>query len=181
MSSTAVANRYAVALFELAKEQNQLETVEAELRVVEKVLAENPQFLTLLKQPKISNESKKTMIKEVFGGVSTTVLNTILLLIDRKREDLLSEIVEEYFVLANNARGIADAKVYSVRPLTQDEEKALSDVFAKKVGKSELRITNIVDNSLIGGLKLRIGNTIFDGSVKGKLDRMERQLLSAKS
>ncbi|WP_017756599.1 F0F1 ATP synthase subunit delta [Calidifontibacillus oryziterrae] len=180
MSRDAVAIRYAVALFELAKEQNQLDQLEEELKVVVKVVEENPSFLTILKQPKISKDSKKALVKEVFKDASTIVLNTILLLIDRKREDILLEVVEEYFLLANDERGIADAKVYSIRALTSDEEKALSEVFAKKVGKSQLRITNIVDNSLIGGVKLRIGNTIYDGSVKGKLERIERQLLAAK-
>lgn len=181
MSQNAVANRYAVALYQLAKEKNLLDQLEQELKVVEQVVAENPQFLTILKHPKIAKETKKALVKEIFQDASETVINTILLLIDRKREDLLLDIAEEYFLLANDARGIADANVYSVRALTSDEEKALSDVFAKKVGKTELRIKNIVDSSLIGGIKMRIGNTIFDGSVKGKLERIERQLLSAKS
>lgn len=179
MSQNAVAGRYAVALYNLAKEQNQLDQLEQELKVVEKVVAENPQFLTILKHPKIAKDTKKALVKEVFKDASQTVINTILLLIDRKREDLLLEIAEQYFLLANDARGIADAKVFSVRPLTADEEQALSEVFAKKIGKSELRINNIIDDSLIGGVKLRIGNTIYDGSVKGKLERIERQLLTA--
>lgn len=179
MSQNAVASRYAVALYQLAKERNELEQLEQELKVVEKVVAENPQFLTILKHPKIAKDTKKALVKEAFKDASQTVINTILLLIDRKREELLLEVAEQYFLLANDARGIADAKVFSVRPLNADEEKALSEVFAKKIGKSELRITNIVDNSLIGGVKIRIGNTIYDGSVKGKLERIERQLLSA--
>lgn len=179
MSQNAVAGRYAVALYNLAKEHNELELLEQELKVVEKVVAENPQFLTILKHPKVVKETKKALVKEVFQNASQTLINTMLLLIDRKREELLPEIAEQYFLLANESRGIADAKVYSVRPLTADEEKALSEVFAKKIGKSELRIQNIVDNTLIGGVKLRIGNTIYDGSVKGKLERIERQLLTA--
>lgn len=179
MSQNAVASRYAVALYKLAKENNELEQLEQELKVVEEVVAENPQFLTILKHPKIAKDAKKALVKEAFQNASQTVMNTIYLLIDRKREELLPEIAEQYFLLANDARGIADAKVFSVRPLSSDEEKAISEVFAKKIGKSELRIKNIVDNSLIGGVKLRIGNTIYDGSVKGKLERIERQLLTA--
>lgn len=179
MSQNAVAGRYAVALYKLAKEHNQLEQLEQELKVVEQVVAENPQFLTILKHPKIAKDTKKALVKEVFQNASQTVINTLLLLIDRKREEILPEIAEQYFLLANEERGIAEAKVFSVRPLTADEEKALSEVFSKKIGKSELRIKNIVDSSLIGGVKLRIGNTIYDGSVKGKLERIERQLLTA--
>lgn len=74
-------------------------------------------------------------------------------------------------------KGIADAKVYTVRPLTEAEKEALSVSFAAKVGKKSLRIDNIVDTNLLGGIKLRIGNRIFDGSLRGKLERLERQLL----
>jgi F-type H+-transporting ATPase subunit delta len=67
--------------------------------------------------------------------------------------------------------------VYSTRPLTEAEQQALSATFAAKVGKQSLRIENIVDTNLLGGIKLRIGNRIFDGSLRGKLERLERQLL----
>ena len=61
--------------------------------------------------------------------------------------------------------------------LTEEETKAISTTFAKKLGKKDLRIENIVDSNLLGGIKLRIGNRIYDGSLQGKLERLERQLL----
>lgn len=99
-----------------------------------------------------------------------------MILIDRHREDYIAEMADHFIELANDERGIAEAKVYSVRPLTEAESEALSSVFASKVGKQSLRIENIVDSNLLGGIKLRIGNRIFDGSLRGKLERMERQL-----
>lgn len=178
MSDSLVAKRYALALFQLAKEHQLLEQVEVEIRVVKDVFANNPDMNAVLKSPKLSKEKKKEILKEVFASASPYVQNTLMILIDAHREDEIPEVAEGFIELANEERGVADAKVYSVRPLTDPEREALSLSFAKKVGKKSLRIENIVDSNLLGGIKLRIGNRIFDGSLRGKLDRLERKLLS---
>ena len=106
------------------------------------------------------------------------VQNTLLIMIERHRTDSIAEMAQEFIELANNAKSVAEATVYTVRPLTDSESEAVSSVFAAKVGKRTLKITNIADSSILGGIKLRIGNRIFDGSVNGKLERLRRQLLS---
>jgi F-type H+-transporting ATPase subunit delta len=178
MSDSLVARRYALALFQLAKEHQLLEQMEEEIRVVKAVFANNPDINAVLKSPKLSNEKKKEILKEAFAAASTQVQNTLMILIDAHREDEILEMAEGFIELANEERGVADAKVYSVRPLSDAERDALSASFAQKVGKKSLRIENIVDSNLLGGIKLRIGNRIFDGSLRGKLDRLERKLLS---
>ena len=97
---------------------------------------------------------------------------------DRHREDEIVEVANQFFELANEESGIAEAQVYSTRELSEAEREAISATFAAKVGKKSLRIENIVDSELLGGVKLRIGNRIYDGSLRGKLDRLERKLLS---
>jgi F-type H+-transporting ATPase subunit delta len=178
MSNGTVAKRYATALFQVAKEQNILEQVENELITVKTVFQENKELLSLLNHPKVSTVTKKTLIKDSFTNVSVPVLNVLLILIDRHRQAAIPEVVDFYIEEANNARGIADAKVFTVRELTGDEKSTLSQVFAKKVGKTSLRIQNIIDPKVLGGVKLRIGNRIYDGSVSGKLARIERELLN---
>ena len=177
MSKETVARRYAVALFQLAKEQHNLEQVEEEIRAVKLVFTENKQLLTILSHPKLAEKKKKSLLQEGFASVSTPVMNTLLLLIERHRENIITDMADEFIQLANENRGVADAIAYSVRLLSDQEKKALSEVFAKKVGRNSLRIENIVDNTLIGGIKLRIGNRIYDGSVSGKLARLERKLI----
>lgn len=176
MSSSAVAKRYAVALFQLAKEKELLDQLENELRVVKEIFLNHKELNQIFSSPKFSNEKKKAFIKETFGSSHPYVLNTLMLLIDRHREGIIGEVAEQFIQLANDDRGIADADVYTVRPLTDDEEQAISSVFAQKVGKKTLRINNIVDSNLLGGVKVRIGNRIFDGSLSGKLDRLRQQL-----
>ncbi|MEQ2528520.1 F0F1 ATP synthase subunit delta [Robertmurraya yapensis] len=178
MSSSGVAKRYASALFQLSKEHNLLDQMEAELRVVKEVLVDNAELNAVLKSPKLPIEKKKEILKNAFLHVNTYVLNTLMLLIDRHRVNEITAVADEFIQLANEDRGIAEALVYTIRPLTDEEREALSSTFAKKVGKTSLRINNIVDSNLLGGVKVRIGNRIFDGSLSGKLERLERTLLS---
>ncbi|WP_339161104.1 F0F1 ATP synthase subunit delta [Siminovitchia sp. FSL W7-1587] len=178
MSNPVVAQRYALALFQLAKEQNMSDQIVEELRTVKKVLVQNPGFIHLLQSPKLSVNKKRNLIKEVFQNASQSVINTMMLLTDRHRENIILEVAEIFIKLLNEERGIAETVVYSVRPLTAEETKAISETFAPKVGKTALNIENIIDSELLGGVKVRIGNRVFDGSLKGKLDRLERTLVS---
>ncbi|WP_282141167.1 F0F1 ATP synthase subunit delta [Cytobacillus oceanisediminis] len=177
MTGSTVAKRYALALFQLANEHQLLDQMEEELRAVKEVVTNNSDLKSVLRSPKLSIEKKKEILKDAFASVNTFVLNTLMILIERHREDHISDVADHFISLANDKKGIADAKVYTVRPLTEAEKEALSESFAAKVGKKSLRIDNIVDTNLLGGIKLRIGNRIFDGSLRGKLERLERQLL----
>ncbi|WP_110112619.1 F0F1 ATP synthase subunit delta [Bacillus sp. CGMCC 1.16541] len=181
MSNELVAKRYALALFQLANEQNMVDQIEDQLLVVKQVFVENKDLLELLTHPKVELETKKQMVSSAFAGLVPFVQNTLFLLLERHRVHSTVGVINEYVTLANEARGIAQATVYSVKPLSEDEEKALSGAFARKVGKQSLRISNVVDKSLIGGVKLRIGNRIYDGSIHGKLERIHRELLANRS
>ncbi|KAB7707466.1 F0F1 ATP synthase subunit delta [Bacillus aerolatus] len=178
MSNSAVAKRYALALLEIAKEHQQLQLIEEELRVVKTVFQENKELLLLLESPKLTIQEKKELLKSAFSEASTYVVNTLMILTERHREEYITDVADAYIELANAERGIADATVESVRPLTEAETTQISAQFAGKVGKQALRITNIVDPALLGGLKVRIGNRIFDGSLRGKLNRLEKQLVA---
>lgn len=177
MKDIGVAKRYALALFQIAKENGQIDQLEEEIRVVKTLITSSPEWNQFLKSPSISLEKKKELVKTAFVSVSQHVQNLLMLLIDRHREDIIPSICDYFIDSVNELKGIADAKVYSVRPLSSDEKNAISATFAAKVGKISLNIDNIVDSNLLGGIKVRIGNQIFDGSLKGKLDRLQKQLL----
>ncbi|MBO0958601.1 F0F1 ATP synthase subunit delta [Neobacillus sp. MM2021_6] len=178
MSSSMVAKRYALSLLQIAKEQQLLEVIEEELRVVKEVVQYNPELMAVLKSSKLSIEKKKEMLTQAFGTFNVYVRNTLLILIERHRQDEIVNVANEFIELANEETGIAEAEVTSTRALTEAERAAISTVFAAKIGKKSLKIENIVDSNLLGGVKLRIGNRIYDGSLRGKLDRLERKLLS---
>ncbi|MCF6138902.1 F0F1 ATP synthase subunit delta [Pseudalkalibacillus berkeleyi] len=175
----SVAKRYAAALFEVVRDNGSLDLTEKELRNVQAVIEDNDKLLTILNHPKISVTEKKSLLTKVFGTeISQPVQSTILLMVDRKREAMISNMVDQYILLANEERGVADATVYSVRILSDEEQQAISKTFAERVNVKELRVENVIDQDLIGGIKVKIGNRIFDGSVSGKLNRIQRQLVS---
>lgn len=178
MSNSIVAKRYALALFQLGKEKNLLDRLEEELRVVKDVFTKTPEVNALLSSPKLTVQRKREILNEAFSTANPYVLHTLMIMVDKHRTLYISEMADHFIELVNEEKGVADAAVYSVRELSKDEQEALSSVFASKVGKKSLRIKNIIDTNLLGGVKLRIGNRIFDGSLRGKLERMERQLLA---
>ncbi|WP_040207008.1 F0F1 ATP synthase subunit delta [Neobacillus jeddahensis] len=177
MSNSMVAKRYASALFQIATEQQNLSQVEEDLRVVKEVLQYNADLKAVLSSSKLTIDKRKEIVTNAFASISVHVLNTLLILIDRHRENEIIEVVNQFIELANEASGVAEAQVYSVRALTDVEREAISTTFAAKIGKKSLKIENIVDTNLLGGIRLRIGNRIYDGSLRGKLDRLERKLL----
>lgn len=176
MSKSTVANRYAQALYELALQNGQVESVEGDLRVVRQVFKDNPDFTLLLQSPKLTKTQKKQLIQQSFSGLSVYVVNTLSILIDRRRDTEVVALADAFIELALEARGTAVAHVYSATKLSEVDQAAISQAFAARVGKQSLQINNIVDSSLLGGLRVRIGNRIFDGTLRNKLQRLEREL-----
>ncbi|WP_167628793.1 F0F1 ATP synthase subunit delta [Listeria valentina] len=171
-----VASRYATAIFQVAEEKKQIHEFGGELSVIKHVLTENENFVKLLENPTLTTEQKKELAGSVFKDVNETLRDFIFLLIDRGREDYLMVIADLYKERVNNLEGIAEADVYSVIPLSDQEKESLSAVFAKKLDKKKLHIHNHVDKSLIGGVRVVIGTRIYDDSLKTKLKNMERQI-----
>src|SRR5690348_3962911 len=126
MKGSMVAKRYALALFQIAREQRLLEKVEEELRVVKEVLYLNEDLKSVLKSPKLSKEKKKQILKTSFSSLDKYVFNTLMLLIDRHRQDEIIPVAEEFIELANQERGVEVADVYSIRPLSDEERAGLS-------------------------------------------------------
>ncbi len=179
MSKSIATKRYAEALFQLGHEQNLLDEIVADLKIVTKGFKDNERIYTFLKHPRVNHEQKKQFLDEAFQGLQADVINTIKLLVERHRTLIIPTIVDHFNQMVNDAKGIAEATVYSVRKLSDSEQQALSAKLANRIGKKGMNIDNIVDPSLLGGLKIRIGNTIFDGSVSNKLNRIGRSIASA--
>lgn len=176
---TIVAKRYAKALFEVARERGKIADVEQELQAIEQALSGNPDYLKLLEHPNIDASVKASMLKQVFEGkLSEELLNTLQLLVQRGRESILGDLVSFYSQIANDALGQAQAKVYTPAVLTEQESEQIAATFGQLTGK-KIRIETIVDPSLLGGLQVRIGDRLYDGSLSGKLQRMEKALNQA--
>lgn len=179
MSQSIAAKRYALALFELAQSKGQASSIQEELHELKKVFLDNKELEQLLDSPKLSSAKKKQLMGDLFEGANPYILNTLFVMLDRKRINEVVGLVDEFNEAANNAAGIAEAKVYSTRSLSAEESQSISNVFAQRVGKQSLRIENIIDPSLLGGIRLQIGNRIYDSSVSSKLERLKRDLIGS--
>ncbi|EAG5954111.1 F0F1 ATP synthase subunit delta [Listeria monocytogenes] len=171
-----VAGRYANALFQVAQDKDLVDVFSEELTELKAALKANEDFVKLLENPTFTTEQKKNLASAVFEKINPTLRDFIYLLIDRSREDYLSVIADVYQKRVNDLNGVADADVYSVVPLSEQELTALSRVFATKMNKTKLNIQNHIDKSLLGGVKVVIGTYIYDDSLKTKLKDMERQI-----
>ena len=179
MSEAVVAKRYADALFQLADEKNSAKDLIAELAVVKDVFQTNDQAVQLLLHPQVSNAEKMTFIDEAFGKFGKDVINTLKLLVERQRIGMVIEVIDQVTEHYNEAYGIAEAVVYSVRDLSDDEKENVEVSLKQKLNKKEINIRNVIDPSVLGGIKIRVGNTIYDGTISGKLDQMKHNIGTA--
>lgn len=176
MSESITANRYAEALFQIANEKNILDQLNEDLNIVKEVVEHDDQLNTFLKHPGVGNEKKKQLIDESFKSLGVEVVNTLKLLVERRRTEVVSSMVDHFNQMFNDARGIAVATVHSVRPLSKVEQEALEVSFAKRLNKTAVKFEQVIDPTVIGGLKIMVGNRVYDGSVAGKLKRIERRI-----
>ena len=177
MLTSQLALRYAQALYELAAEQQALDSVEQQLVLVADTLSESGELGTLLYHPQVPVEAKKETIVQVFGEqLSTQVRNFLLLLIDKRRETALPAIIKEYRALANAARNITEAEVTTAMPLAEAELRALTAKLSAVTGKNVVLRTNI-DQRIIGGVIVKIGDKLIDGSVVRQLKTLRTALL----
>ena len=177
MSVSTLARRYAGAVFEAAKSAGAIDKVESDLGLVTYSLQTMPRLREALSHPLIPAARKKEIAAEVFGGkVEGVTLDFLNLLIDKRREEIIEHVEREYVQLANECRGIVVAVASSAVPLTPEERAGLRAKLEQFTGKKvELRAEE--DPGLIGGLLVRIGDTVIDGSVKGYLASLKHRLL----
>ncbi|OWA36151.1 F0F1 ATP synthase subunit delta [Saccharibacillus sp. O16] len=171
---TLAAKRYARALFEVTFAQGKVTETQAELRAITEAFASDPALRKFVSSPGVSAETKKKVLNSAFEGrVSVPVARTIELLVERGRTQLFSELRESYEQISNEALGLADATVYSAFPLTEEEKTTAAERFGALTGK-KITVHNVVDKEVLGGAKVVIGNTLYDGSLAGKLSRLEK-------
>jgi F-type H+-transporting ATPase subunit delta len=176
---SVVAKRYATALFNLAQEQGLVSETEEQLKLIVNVVENNTDIRAFLKAPNITLEMKIQTLKGALQDkAAVNVLNTIGLLLERGRINELSSVLAAYQQVAGEALNRADAYVTSAHLLSEDEKTKVAANFGTLLGKT-IRVTNTVNPELLGGLTVRIGDTLYDGSLKGKLERLDKALQTA--
>ena len=181
MKDIRVAKRYAAALFGVAQRDGILDAVEKDLLLIGRFLAEVPYLRSVLLLPLISDERKYKILDEAFGDrVTTSSLSFLKLMVRKRREDLIEEALREFRVLLAELENTVDAEAATAVPLTADQSARLTASLQTMTGKT-VRLTAHLDPALVGGVVVRIGDTVIDGSVRGQLARLEQQLLGSNS
>ena len=179
MKDIRVAKRYAAALFGVARRDDILDAVAADLALVTRFLADVPYLRAVLMQPLVPVTRKNSVVDEAFGDrVTASTLNFVKLLIRKRREDLIAECVREFGLLLSEHTNTVDAEAWTAVALTPEQQEKLTQSLQTLTGKT-VRLTTELDPALVGGAVVRIGDLIIDGSVRGKLERLERQLMGS--
>jgi len=180
MLNKSVARRYAEAFFIIAKEAGKIDEFQQELEVIIKTIDEIDGLKVYLNHLLIPVKQKKETVERAFGDqISSITLNFFYLILDKRREGYFKSIVEEYCGMADESRNITKADLYSAREVPEDEVKLLGERLSASTGKTVL-LQQIVDASLLGGIKLRVGDRIIDASVAKKLEMLKDKLRKSK-
>jgi F-type H+-transporting ATPase subunit delta len=174
----AVLGRYARAYAEVTvtHKLNPEKTV-AEFQQMADVVNSSRELRNVLQNPAVSRDQKLKLLDSIIQhiGASKMLRNFLAVLIDHRRIGNIGELLEQFKRELDRRMGIADAKVSSVRELSSAEKKSLEQQLAAITGKV-VRATYSQDAALLGGVLVRVGSTIYDGSVHGRLQRMRQEL-----
>jgi F-type H+-transporting ATPase subunit delta len=179
MREETVARRYAAALLAQVRENDAtLTTVQGDLQRVAQSLQDTPALGALLAQPLVTETRKKHVLAQAFGqDVQPVTLAFLNLLVDKRRANLLLAVQAEFERMVREVRNIAYATATSAVPLSAEQLIQLERALEARTGK-DIELRTELDPDLIGGVLVRIGDTVLDGSVRGNLERLREQLLA---
>lgn len=172
----SVAKIYAESLFSLAKENNAVEIYQKDMLKVQDVF-EDSSFVQFFSHVALADEIKNDVMKKAFQGqVQEYVYNFLLLLVKKRRINYILGICHEFQSLCNDYFGVKVGKIYTAYELTPDDivkiEKSMSQKENKKV-----KLSVVIDSSLIGGIKVKINNHVYDDTLSNKLESLKQELL----
>lgn len=168
---TQINKEYAIALFNLAVENDAVEEYENCLQNINKVFEGNPEYIKVLESPAIPLSERISFIEEAFGKTYTEYLVSFLkVLCENGHIAETCSCIDEFQNLVRIYKNRTIATVYYVEPLTDEQKTALLDKLQKIIGKA-IEPEFIKDESLIGGIKVQIDDKIFDGSIKNRLTK----------
>lgn len=169
------ARRYAKALLQAALEQDKLDRVEKDIRFISNTIDDSNELRVFLRSPVIKSEDKLQGLSSIFGSrISKETMELLRLLSEKRREHLLKDICTGFLQLYNEHQGIVEVDVISAFELDQKQKKELQHELVDLTGK-KVKMNITVDNSLIGGLIVKIDDTVIDGSVRHKIRMLKNQ------
>ena len=178
--SDTSANRYSLALFELASESNSLNQIEKNSSAMLNLISKNKDFNDLIKDPTLSRETLIEIINKISENfkLETLFKNFLSFLITKRRFFYLEQILSSFNETCSEKRGELKAEIKSAKQLTQEEIDMITDELSNNF-KSKIKLNYKLDQSLIGGLVVQVGSTMIDTSIKNKLQQIESRMIEA--
>ena len=178
--SDTSANRYSLALYELANESNSLSKIEENSHALLKLISNSKDFNNLIKNPTVSRVILNQIIKKISDNFNLEILfkNFLSFLITKRRFFYVQQILKNFNEICYEKRGELKAEIKSAKNLTQDEINKITQELSNNF-KSEIKLNYTHDQSLIGGLVVQIGSTMIDTSIKKKLQQLETRMIEA--
>ena len=169
--------RYALALYEVAKEKDKVDEYINDLREICDLIENNKDFYEVVKHPQISTKNKKRTFINIFKGkIDEELLSFLLILIEKDRILYLREKLNEMEKIDLERKNILSAVVKTAVPLLESEISNLQEKLEKQYNKKIIMTTEI-DKSLLGGVYVRVGNDVIDGTIKSKLEEIKDIML----
>ena len=171
-----IARNYAQALLELASKDTQ-DSVLNELKTLIEGISQIKEAWRFFENPGVSKENKKKIIESLKPKVSQTTFNFLNLLIDKNRFGILPDIQNQFNKLVNKSKGIVTAEVYSAIELDANTLEEIRHNLEKTLEQNEkVTVESNIEPSLIGGLKVKVNDLVYDGSIKGRLENLKRRI-----
>ncbi len=178
MSDQRAALRYAKAILDLAVDNKATAAVENDMRSVTATIADSKELRAMLASPVIKGESKREALNAIFKGSGEITKGLIHTLTENKRIGLFNEVALKYIILNEDLKGEGVAFVTTAVPLTPELKKKVLQQVAK-ITDDKVTIENKIDESIIGGFILRVGDLQYDASVANKLGNIRRKLTNS--
>lgn len=176
MASEKAARRYASAVLQLASERRDIAETGRDLHAIADAIATDDATKAFFISPVVDRGAKEALLLRSFQGrVGEIALHTLLLLVRKRRESLLAEIVRQFDALEMQARGVEPLTISSAKPLPKDELAAIVTRLERAYGRT-FHVTERVVPDLIGGIRMMMGDRRIDGTIAGRLDELSRTL-----
>ncbi len=178
MIQSEVAKKYSQALFELGKETDHLIAYKDQLEVVVKALKKDKNLHRVIFHPRVLAGDKKEILKTIFKGtLSENLFNFLYLLIDKRRENHLELIYHDFLAQVNRQEKIVEVEVISAVTLSGSSKTKLRERLEKFLSNRKIIIKERTDPTIIGGLVIKVGDNVIDGSIRHSLDSLKEQIM----
>lgn len=172
-----VSKRYALALFDAGLELDKIDDFKNELDFLRAVFHDEKQLMDLLSHPRIKRDDKKELINKIFKNkLSLELINFLYILIDKRRESNILDIIKRYNIFFNEYKDIVNVVAMTAVPMEENSKNNLVEVLSKKLNKT-IKLSNEIDKSVIGGVLLKIEDKVIDGTLKGQLDSISKVII----